>query len=183
MLALRNCSNDFSVLSEERNSYSFGWLSGKNNHSNNTENAFSFKSDQNLIGIGYFGKYTYYTTGGYYFPFMGSYNETISSINELAKFKWINEQTRAIFIDFVLYNPNVNLFTYCKVLYEILPSGNILSTFQVNVIDLYDLSNNFKTFRIAFFGLLPDNSVFDNKKHKINSEAAVILFKTTSKLY
>ena len=51
--------------------------------------------------------------------------------------KWIDRQTRAIFIQMVTFNPNINLFSYITILFEILPSGNMVNSMVINPIKLY----------------------------------------------
>ena len=55
----------------------------------------------------------------------------------LQQMKWIDHKTRAIFIEFTLYNPNVNLFSYCNLLFELLPTGAIIPTSKFVTINLW----------------------------------------------
>jgi hypothetical protein len=54
----------------------------------------------------------------------GSLSQIIANLSELERASWIDKQTRAVFLTFNLYNPNVNLFTYCSLLLEIVPPIN-----------------------------------------------------------
>ena len=60
----------------------------------------------------------------------------------LESLDWIDKQTAAVFVEFTLFNPNVNLFQYCQILFEILPSGNLVNSAQFNSIDLIDMNNS-----------------------------------------
>lgn len=61
----------------------------------------------------------------------------------LQKLNWIDRQTRSIFIEFIIYNPNINMFSITTLLFEILPSGNLLKTTRFDVITLFtSLSND-----------------------------------------
>jgi len=51
--------------------------------------------------------------------------------------KWIDGQTKAIFIQMATFNPNINLFSFITILFEILPSGNMVNSIQINPINLY----------------------------------------------
>ena len=44
-------------------------------------------------------------------------------VNELQDHKWIDEYTRAVFVEFLLYNPTVNLFAVSMLNFEFTPIG------------------------------------------------------------
>ena len=39
-----------------------------------------------------------------------TYEEAVEVVDELIEHRWLDEYTRAIFIEFLTYNPNLNLF-------------------------------------------------------------------------
>ncbi len=41
---------------------------------------------------------------------------------------WIDSQTRAILIEFSIFNPNINLFGAAEIIVEFLPTGSILTS-------------------------------------------------------
>ena len=51
--------------------------------------------------------------------------------------KWIDRQTRAVFVEFSSYNPNINMIMVSSVLVEFLPSGSILSTANFDPLNLF----------------------------------------------
>ena len=52
-------------------------------------------------------------------------------------YRWVDDQTRAIFVDTVLFNVNTNLFTIVKFLYESPLSGGLISLQDIESIRLY----------------------------------------------
>ena len=73
----------------------------------------------------------------------------ISNLDKLKEFDWIDRQTRALFIEFTLFNPNLNLFSHNLILFEFLPTGNFIKSSQFSPIDLFDVTNaNMFTFKI-----------------------------------
>ncbi|CAF3966068.1 unnamed protein product, partial [Rotaria sp. Silwood1] len=71
-------------------------------------------------------EYNTYFGGGYNYQLRGSLLEIIGDLSELENTSWFDRNTRAIFLTFNLYNPNVNLFIYCSLLMEYLPSMGYL---------------------------------------------------------
>lgn len=55
---------------------------------------------------------------------------------DLQKYKWIDEKTRAVFMEFGLMNVNIDSFMYGIILFEFLPSGTILKSLSLNPLNL-----------------------------------------------
>ena len=88
--------------------------------------AFNYTKSSVLKDSIYFGQYSQYTGGGYVFNMKNDLEGLINDLNTLQKLSWIDKRTRAIFIEFSLYNPNLNLFSFSEMLFEIISSGNVL---------------------------------------------------------
>lgn len=65
-----------------------------------------------------------------------SYAESKAIIDDLRDNIFIDEQTRAVFIDFTVYNPNLNLFGAIRLLLEFPASGGIIPSATIRVLDL-----------------------------------------------
>ena len=46
------------------------------------------------------------------------------TINDLMSSEWLAPETRAVIIEFVIYNSNVNLFAVSSMTFEFLPTGS-----------------------------------------------------------
>ncbi|XP_023559096.1 polycystic kidney disease 2-like 2 protein isoform X1 [Octodon degus] len=75
-----------------------------------------------LVGI--------YRNGGYIFTLSKSKSETKNKFIDLRLNSWITRGTRVIFIDFSLYNANVNLFCIIRLVAEFPATGGILTSWQ-----------------------------------------------------
>uniref|UniRef100_A0A8D2D566 Polycystin 2 like 2, transient receptor potential cation channel n=1 Tax=Sciurus vulgaris TaxID=55149 RepID=A0A8D2D566_SCIVU len=71
-----------------------------------------------------------YRNGGYIFTLSKSKSETKSKFIDLRLNSWITRGTRVIFIDFSLYNANVNLFCIIRLVAEFPATGGILTSWQ-----------------------------------------------------
>jgi len=95
-----------------------------------------------------------YLGDGYVFNLTGSLNELQSNLTLLRKLNWIDRQTRAIFIQFLLFNPNINMFAYLNILFEILPSGNMINSIQIDTINLFSNTKSTSILLIVYFILI-----------------------------
>lgn len=82
---------------------------------------------------------------GNYYPIDGglvvnidtsSLNATETAINDLKNSNWIDDSTAVIFIDFVIYNPNLDRITSVELLLEFPPSGDIVPSYKFTVFSL-----------------------------------------------
>jgi hypothetical protein len=70
----------------------------------------------------------------------------------LKKHGWIDRQTRAIFIEFITYNLNNNLFSKCLFLFEFISTGQIISSSQFAPVNIFDINNSsFISFNVIMF--------------------------------
>nr|XP_008512032.1 PREDICTED: polycystic kidney disease 2-like 2 protein [Equus przewalskii] len=71
-----------------------------------------------------------YQNGGYMFTLSKLKSETKTKFINLRLNSWITRGTRVIFIDFSLYNANVNLFCIIRLVAEFPATGGILTSWQ-----------------------------------------------------
>jgi hypothetical protein len=57
---------------------------------------------------------------------------------QLRSQNWLDQLTRAIFIDFSLYNANVNLFVAVTLSFEMTSMGSVIQDYQIKIFRLYD---------------------------------------------
>ena len=77
-----------------------------------------------------------YLGGGYVYEINVS-----NSIATLQKMDWIDRRTAAVFVEFTLYNPNLNLYQHCMILFEILSAGTFINTAEFYSVDLTDINS------------------------------------------
>ncbi|XP_027959540.1 polycystic kidney disease 2-like 2 protein isoform X3 [Eumetopias jubatus] len=71
-----------------------------------------------------------YRNGGFIFTLSKSKSETKNKFINLQLNSWITRGTRVIFIDFSLYNANVNLFCIIRLVAEFPATGGIITSWQ-----------------------------------------------------
>ncbi|CAE8675705.1 unnamed protein product, partial [Polarella glacialis] len=80
------------------------------------------------------GNIANYPPGGHMKAITADYLKTSAEFREMETSGFINERTRAIFIDFTIYNFNLGLYAVCRMVYEVAPSGDWTTTFTVDVL-------------------------------------------------
>lgn len=81
-----------------------------------------------------------YLPGGYISIF--DYNRTVSTstLEDLKLFGWMNEATRVVFVEFIMYNVHTDLMSYVTPMLEHLADGS----FQFHVKVSFALDTHFK---------------------------------------
>ncbi len=127
------CVNDYSFLNEEKDSFQPGWTNQTTQLFNSSiQQSFQYQTSDQLDRYPYTGDYATYGSGGYVYEFRGRLSYLQNNLSQLHELGWIDQQTRAVFIQLTLYNPNVNFFTSVTLLVEFLSTGSLhpQSSFQ-----------------------------------------------------
>lgn len=128
-----------SSSSNDRGSYNRSWNLPSNAIANVDE--WMYQSAGALKSTFYIGKRGMYSGGGYAFELKPNESSSSKLVN-LSNMSWIDEMTRVIFIEFTLYNPNVNLFSNVIMSVEIASPGNIYTSHKVFTAELYNYVTN-----------------------------------------
>ena len=123
-----HCRNDYSLFNEERTDFAPGWQ--KNNvsisqYTSSIYKSFRYMDGDQLDSYVYTGDYQTYRSGGYVYELRGRLSEMRANLSQLRQLAWIDNRTRALLIQFALYNPNVQLFTSVTLLVEFLSTGGL----------------------------------------------------------
>jgi polycystin 1L2 len=119
-----NCEDDYSFSNEEKDSFAPGWINETTEeYSSSIEQAFQYQAKFDTYV--YMGNHATYSCGGYVYEYRGRLIDLQSNLSLLHQLKWIDQQTRAVFIQFNLYNPNIALFTSVTLLVEFLSTSSL----------------------------------------------------------
>ncbi|KAH1020266.1 hypothetical protein HUJ04_009962 [Dendroctonus ponderosae] len=91
--------------------------------------------------IRYWLSLTSYYGGGFYADFSLNLNESMTLLDTLQENLWITRGTRAVFVDFSVYNANLNLYCICKIIFEFLPPGGVSPAVQFTPAALTPVGN------------------------------------------
>lgn len=80
------------------------------------------------------GKIADYPAGGYFMPLTNNATELTTNIRLYRAGKYVDLGTRAIFVDFTVYNVNINQYGVTRVLFEFSPGGSVYVTKKIAVL-------------------------------------------------
>lgn len=101
-----------------------------------------------LDGLPYFGKYSVYSGGGFVADLGDEYEKAVNEIEELKSSDWIDRGSRAIFVEFNVHNPNINLFSAVSLVLEIPTIGSMTPTAVIKTVRLYNYVGQRALFRL-----------------------------------
>ncbi|CAF3847329.1 unnamed protein product [Adineta steineri] len=134
------CEDSYSFFNEETQLFQPGWTNETIEdevYSSSILNAFNYSTSDELDTYTYVGEYGTYSGGGYVYEFRGSLSDLKTNLSTLHQLDWIDEKTRAVFIQLTLYNPSVQLFTAVTLLAEFLPTGGVFTIARFEPINFY----------------------------------------------
>ncbi len=147
--------DDYTLFKEEKGKFGTKWGSQDSLVSKEQERvykSFEYKTSIELESFPFTSKYTTYSGGGYVYELRGKLKYLKGNLSLLQEMNWIDRQTRAVFIEFSLFNPNINLVSVCTFLVEFLPTGNLLKLYRFDQIDLLNIDfSTLNLFKIAAF--------------------------------
>ncbi|KAF6206503.1 hypothetical protein GE061_017736 [Apolygus lucorum] len=94
---------------------------------------WTWQSDQVTKSSSVSGEISTYTGGGYFMDFSMKKEETLALYTEMWNNTWIDHGSRAIIVDVVGYTQRDNLFCIVTLLFEIPPSGGVITSGDIRI--------------------------------------------------
>uniref|UniRef100_A0A672L5F3 Polycystin-2 n=1 Tax=Sinocyclocheilus grahami TaxID=75366 RepID=A0A672L5F3_SINGR len=98
--------------------------------------AWRYSEESNLGESSYWGQMSTYGGGGYYQDLSRTREKSANQLQELKNNLWLDRGTRAVFLDFSIYNGNVNLFCIVRLLLEFPATGGAVTSWQFQTVRL-----------------------------------------------
>ncbi|KAL4239265.1 hypothetical protein ACF0H5_000082 [Mactra antiquata] len=143
---IEECNGLHGVSLEQEGDFGPGWvpLSG-----NNSREEYKYRTASELDGYPYWGESAMYGGGGYIVNLADDYFTMISHLQQLEREGWVDKYTRAVFLEFTVYNPSINLFSISTLVSEFRPSGGVFPTFRFEPCNLLPYMNSGLLLQIA----------------------------------
>ncbi|CAF0966370.1 unnamed protein product [Adineta steineri] len=138
------CEDSYSFFNEETQLFQPGWTNQTIEdeiYSSSIKKAFNYSTSDELDTYSYAGEFGTYTGGGYVYEFRGRLSDMKTNLTKLHQLEWIDEKTRAVFIQLTLYNPSVQLLTAVTLLAEFLPTSGVYTTARFEPINFYTFTS------------------------------------------
>ncbi|XP_037353078.1 polycystic kidney disease 2-like 1 protein [Talpa occidentalis] len=111
--------------------------------------AWTYHSQDELGGSSHWGLLTSYSGGGYYLDLPGSRQASAEALQELQEGLWLDRGTRVVFIDFSVYNANINLFCVLRLVVEFPATGGAIPSWQIRTVKLIRYVSNWDFFIVG----------------------------------
>ncbi|GAB1289916.1 Polycystin-2 [Apodemus speciosus] len=135
---IKECYDVYSASSEDR--APFGPRNGT---------AWIYTSEKELNGSSHWGIIASYSGAGYYLDLSRTREETAAQLAGLRRNFWLDRGTRATFLDFSVYNANINLFCVVRLLVEFPATGGVVPSWQFQPVKLIHYVTAFDFFLAA----------------------------------
>uniref|UniRef100_A0A8C0AU83 Polycystin 1, transient receptor potential channel interacting n=1 Tax=Buteo japonicus TaxID=224669 RepID=A0A8C0AU83_9AVES len=105
----------------------------------NVTAAWSY-SPPDLTGVWYWGYISFYDSSGYVQELGASLEESRAQLNFLQQHTWIDNMSRAVFVELMQYNPSVDLHAAITLQLEFLGAGQAIAAITISPFPLLRLS-------------------------------------------
>ncbi|XP_078665528.1 uncharacterized protein LOC144907954 [Branchiostoma floridae x Branchiostoma belcheri] len=143
---LTDCDQPYSLLNTDLSSYDVGWtrldnvtfdaLTSMDNISH-YQRPWIYQYASLSAAVPDSGEHGTYYGGGYLVELSNSSSADMELIDELQEMDWIDDNTRAVFIEIIVYNANANLFAVLTLLAEFTTLGKAYGQGEIMVVRLY----------------------------------------------
>lgn len=122
---VQDCYNMYTPSNED--TASFGPKNGT---------AWAYTTENDMNSSSHWGQVSKYGGGGYYQDLSHTKGESSLQLQKLKQNSWLDRGTRAVFLDFSVYNGNINLFCIIRLLVEFPATGGVVTSWQFQTVRL-----------------------------------------------
>ncbi|XP_065681240.1 polycystin-1-like protein 2 isoform X2 [Hydra vulgaris] len=142
----KDCFSQYASASEETKDFYLNWTLPKQSNlsKNSLKTPWSYQTWQELDGYPYVTDLNTYYGGGYVIEIFPKQNNK-ALLEQVKESRWIDRQTRALIIEFSLFNGNTNYFNVITMVLEFPMSGGVVSDSSIITFKLYSSTKESKT--------------------------------------
>ncbi|KAI8484003.1 hypothetical protein Bbelb_382660 [Branchiostoma belcheri] len=136
------CLDGFSVLNADTSNYNGSWdAPTKPNHTftddTTAQSPWHYAYGNIADGFARVGKHGTYDTGGYVATLNWTLDRSIEISTDLQTKNWLDDKTRAVFLEMTLYNPHANLFSAVVMVTEFSITGVVSTATEMTTFRLH----------------------------------------------
>ncbi|XP_070941099.1 polycystin-1-like protein 2 isoform X1 [Macaca nemestrina] len=147
--SLNGCRAPYSLDAEDLADYGEGWNATALGNGSSFPHAWQYQSQDQRRGYPIWGKLTVYRGGGYVVPLGTDRQSTSRILRYLFDNTWLDALTRAVFVEFTVYNANVNLFCIVTLTLETSALGTFFTHTALQSLRLYPFTDGWHPFVVA----------------------------------
>ncbi|XP_078524933.1 polycystin-1-like protein 2 [Lissotriton helveticus] len=146
---VKECHSAYSLDAEDMADYGERWNFTVDTNSSDSNSAWNYQSQSTLRGHPIWGKLAMYRGGGYV-EYLGNNAKNASRVIQyLYRNVWLDTYTRAVFVEFTVYNANVNLFCIIRISFETNALGVFFTHSELQSVRLYPYTDGLHIFVVA----------------------------------
>ncbi|XP_078682392.1 polycystin-1-like protein 2 [Branchiostoma floridae x Branchiostoma belcheri] len=151
----KDCTNAYSQLSHDSNSYGMGWSETPDDNSSllvqNNTNPWVYRHSPDVPVV---GTHATYWDGGYFVTVTNTTPAAVlATVSQLEPRGWIDRYTRAVFVEMTVYNPHANLFSVVSLLTEFTAMGKAYPRVDITTVRLYRFQTTWAWVVVGFQGV------------------------------
>ncbi|XP_036605967.1 polycystic kidney disease protein 1-like 3 [Trichosurus vulpecula] len=127
---------------EDQKNYGVHWVPLDLN-STNQDSIWRYQSEKALGGYPIQGQFAVYSGGGYVVALGNSSEDANRILQQLKQSHWLDRRTMSLFVAFVVYNANVNLFCVVTLILESNGVGALFSSMKVDSLRIIQMHRGF----------------------------------------
>nr|XP_034378219.1 polycystic kidney disease protein 1-like 3 [Arvicanthis niloticus] len=116
---------------EDRENYGAGWVPPDTNITN-ADSIWHYQSQESLGGYPIPGELATYSGGGYVVRLGRNYSAAARVLQHLEQRRWLDHCTKALFVEFTVFNANVNLLCVVTLVLESRGMGTFFTSLQLD---------------------------------------------------
>nr|XP_020466514.1 polycystic kidney disease protein 1-like 2 [Monopterus albus] len=150
--SVQDCHSSYSWEMEDMGWYGPGWshsVGGEVNTSLNPHSPWMYQSQSKLRTYPVWGSVMLYRGGGFMVDLGPNLEKSRSSLQYLYENTWFDVYTQAIFVEFTVYNANVNLFCIVTLMLETAATGAFQFHSELQSVRLYQSTGGLHIFVMA----------------------------------
>ncbi|XP_005528286.1 PREDICTED: polycystic kidney disease protein 1-like 2 [Pseudopodoces humilis] len=146
---VEECHAPYSLQTEDTSIYGEHWNTSVFDNSSDLSSAWQYQSQSRLRGHPSWGKLAIYSGGGYVIHLGTDPINASRILQYLFNNIWLDTFTRAVFVEFTVYNANVNLFCIISLMFESNALGAFFTSAELQSVRLYPYTNSLHIFVVA----------------------------------
>lgn len=114
---------------------------------------WQYQTAAQLKTLPVFGRHGLYNGGGYVLHLGRTQSNSIAMLKYIQRYRWLDQRTRVVFIELVLYGVNANIFNVISLIYERTDYGNYIQTTNIASVKLLLVLENLPHFTVFVFAV------------------------------
>ena len=145
-----DCAAPYSMGNEDKTNFISNWTNQINNRPPITRSnqPWLYQTWQELDGYPFMAELATYFGGGYTQELFPRWPNK-ENLDRLKKARWLDRHTRAVIIEFALFNPGTNHFSMVTITFEFAATGGVIHYHSVYTFKLYRYTTGFAFYTVV----------------------------------